>query len=84
MRRRLLVGNQCNINFDIIDKADTVAGDICIVDNETLEKYFIEPDTIELIGSKCFTPIGVVVVPASHTDDGTARVISLAAMDYIT
>ena len=55
MRRRLLVGNQCNINFDIIDKADTVAGDICIVDNETLEKYFIEPDTIELIGSKCFT-----------------------------
>lgn len=31
---------------------------------------------------KKYTPIGVVVVPTSHTDDGTARVISLASMDY--
>ena len=82
MRRRLLVGNQCNINFDIIDKSDTVAGDICIVCNSTSDKYFIEPDTISLINSEEFTPIGVVVVPASHTDDGTARVMSLSAMDY--
>ena len=82
MRRRLLVGNQCNINFDIIDKADTVAGDICIVCNSTSDKYFIESDTISLINSEEFTPIGVVVVPASHTDDGTARIISLVAMDY--
>ena len=82
MRRRLLVGNQCNINFDIIDKSDTVAGDICIVCNSTSDKYFIEPDTISLINSEEFTLIGIVVVPASHTDDWTARIISLAAMDY--
>ena len=29
-----------------------------------------------------YTPIGVVVVPASHAPNGKARVISLAAMDY--
>ena len=79
MRRRLL-SDICEI--EIIDKIDTVAGDICVVDNNTLEKYFIEPDTIETINPKCYTPIGVVVVPASHTDDGTARVMSLASMDY--
>ena len=81
MRRRLLVGSGCSQIIDLIDKIDTVAGDICIVDNNTLDKYFIEPDTIELINPKCYTPIGVVVVPASHTDDGTARIISLASMD---
>ena len=80
MRRRLLVGNQCNIEF--VDKIDTIAGDICIVDNNNLEKYFITSDSIECISAEDFTPIGVVVVPASHTDDGTARIVSLAAMDY--
>lgn len=82
MRRRLLDGSGCSQVIDIIDKIDTVAGDICIVDNNTLDKYFIEPDTIELINTDCYTPIGVVVVPASHTDDSTARIISLADMDY--
>ena len=80
MRRRLLVGKQCNIEF--VDKIDTIAGDICIVDNNNLEKYFITSDSIECISAEEFTPIGVVVVPASHTDDGTARIVSLAAMDY--
>ena len=82
MRRRLLVGSGCSQIIDLIDKIDTVAGDVCVVDNNTLDKYFIEPDTIESINFDCYTPIGVVVVPASHTDDGTARVISLASMDY--
>ena len=82
MRRRLLDGSGCSQIIDVIDKIDTVAGDICIVDNNTLDKYFIEPDTIELINPNCYTPIGVVVVPASHTDDGTVRLMSLASMDY--
>ena len=81
MRRRLLVGSGCSQIIDVIDKIDTVAGDICIVDNNTLDKYFIEPDTIELINPECYTPIGIVVVPASHTNNRTARIISLLYMD---
>ena len=79
MRRRLL-NDICQIEF--VDKIDTIAGDVCIVDNNTLDKYFITSDSIECLNYDLYTPIGVVVVPASHTDDGTARVISLASMDY--
>ena len=68
----------------IKDISESVAADICIVNNETLEKYIVEPNSynLETFPSENYTPIGVVVVPASHTDDGTARVISLACMDY--
>ena len=79
MRRRLL-NDICQIEF--VNKIDTIAGDICIVDNNTLDKLFINQDSIECINLTQYTPIGVVVVPASHTDDETARIISLAAMDY--
>ena len=79
MRRRLL-NDICQIEF--VDKIDTIAGDVCIVDNATLDKLFISQDSIECINSDSYTPIGVVAVPASHTDDGTARIISLASMDY--
>ena len=61
----------------------SVAADICIVDNGG-NKYIVDGATYstDIYPAEQYTPIGVVVVPASHTDDGTARVISLAAMDY--
>lgn len=58
-----------------IKKENTVAGDICVSTADGLK--FVRDEIQE--GD---TPIGVVVVPASHTDDGTARVMSLASMDY--
>ena len=79
MRRRLL-NDICQIEF--VDKIDTIAGDVCVVDNNTLDKYFITPDSIECLNPEIYTPIGVVVVPASHTDDGTARIMSVLIMDY--
>ena len=62
----------------------SVAADICIVDNSG-NKYIVDGNSysINLFPAKQYTPIGVVVVPASHTDDGTARIISLAAISTI-
>lgn len=60
-----------------VNKKDTVAGDICVSTSDGLK--FVREEIPE--GD---TPIGVVVVPVSHTDDGTARVMSLAAMNCNT
>ena len=72
------------VNWGVLKKPEYKAGDICLVNNNTLEKLIIPADnyTLESYPADSYTPIGVVVVPASHTDDGTARVMSLAAMDY--
>ena len=81
MRRRLL-NDICQIEF--VNKIDTVEGDVCIVDNNTLDKYFITSDSIECLNYDLYTPIGIVVVPASHTDDGTAKIVSLRVMSKET
>ena len=82
MRRRLLVNN----NLPIKPVEESIAADICLVDNDTLDKLIVSGDDydINIFPLNQYTPIGVVVVPASHTDDGTARVMSLAAMNYNT
>lgn len=61
--------------------SDTVAGDVCAYDGSN-KRFFRFTDSGATDDIKNYTPIGVVVVPASHTDDGTARVISLSSMDY--
>lgn len=64
-----------------IQKANVVAGDICVWDGSTKRFFrFVDENSTDRIEN--YTPIGVVVVPASHTDDGTARIISLASMNY--
>ena len=64
-----------------VQKADTIAGDVCTWDGNT-KRFFRFVDSGATDDIKKYTPIGVTVVPASHTDDGTARVMSLASMDY--
>ena len=64
-----------------VQKLDTIAGDVCAWDGNS-KRFFRFVDKGATDNIKNYTPIGVTVVPASHTDDGTARVISLAAMDY--
>ena len=68
----------------IKDISESTAADICVVENNTLNKYIVDGNnySTDLFPLEQYTPIGVVVVPASHTDDGTARVISLVSMDY--
>ena len=64
-----------------VQKADTIAGDVCVWDGNT-KRFLRLTDNTTADDLEEYTPIGVVVVPASHTDDGTARIISLASMDY--
>ena len=72
------------VNWGVLKKPEYKAGDICLVNNNTLEKLIIPADnyTLESYPADSYTPIGIVVVPNTHTDDGTARVMSLASMDY--
>ena len=72
------------VELPIKDVEESIAADICLVENNTLEKYIVDGTTYstDLFPLEQYTPIGVVVVPASHIDDGTARIISLASMDY--
>ena len=72
------------VELPIKDISESIAADICVVENNTLNKYIVDGNSysVDLFPLEQYTPIGVVVVPASHTDDGTARIISLASMDY--
>ena len=69
------------VNVIEVQKADTIAGDVCTWDGNS-KRFFRFVDEGATDDIKNYTPIGVVVVPTSHTDDGTARVMSLASMDY--
>lgn len=63
------------LNVIEVEKADTVAGDVCVWDGST-KRFFRFVDEGATDNIKNYTPIGVTVVPASHTDDGTARVMT--------
>ena len=75
MRRRLLVENKPISSYKPY-------ADICLVNNNTLDKIIVDGEeySLDIYPKEQYTPIGVVVVPASHTDDGTARIISLVLM----
>ena len=50
---------------------------VTFVDPLEAEKYSIIEEAMEGVG-----PIGIVVVPASHTTDGTVRIASIKYMDF--
>lgn len=64
---------------------DLVAGDIILVDNNTLKKTFCKLEKLEEY-KETHTPIGVVVIPTNHDVYGTgeAGVISLTGMNVDT
>ena len=81
MRRRLMGGSSA-ITATIISQPDTVAGDVCFYDSATDSKVFYRLDEgTDIIPETC-TPIGVVVIPASHDVYGTGEcaVMSLRLM----
>ena len=57
----------------VLKEDDFVAGDIVLWDGE--KKVVADPNGFSLPTSG-YTPIGVVVIPASHMDDGHARTMS--------
>lgn len=68
------------VNVIEVQKEDTVAGDVCTWDGNS-KRFFRFVDEGATDNIKNYTPIGVTIVPASHTDDGTARVMSLTEMN---
>lgn len=73
-----------NVNNNVIEiqLADVVAGDICAFDG-TNKRFFRFVDSGAKDDIKKYTPIGVVVVPASHGHytDGKCAIMSLNYMD---
>lgn len=67
----------------VIKKKDSMAGDIVIADDSgdmQIVKLGEYTENKGLYNKKGYAPIAVVVVPASHTEDGTARCMSLKYM----
>ena len=64
-----------------IKPEEAAAGDILILDGDVKKVVrFVNYQTDYIITD--YKPIGIVVVPATHTDKGMLNVISLVSMDY--
>ena len=82
MRKRSLLTN--NIIGKPIEEANYA--DICFYDKEKDNKIIVETESFDASNFPLsqFTPIGIVAVPSSHTDEGRPRILSLASMSYNT
>ena len=64
-------------------KEEAYAGDIVIANEDGDKRFILQSDyeaNAQKYASKGYEPIAIVVVPATHTDDGTARCMSLKWM----
>ena len=82
MRKR--TSPQSSIVGEPIENANNA--DICFYNKETDNKVIVDANefTAEEYPLSSFTPIGIVVIPSSHTNEGRPRIISLANMSCIT
>ena len=66
--------------------ADTKAGDVLLWDKINQKKLFTSSDNLSSYPAESYTPIGVVVIPASHNvyGDGSCGVMSLKLMNCNT
>ena len=66
--------------------ADTKAGDVLLWDKINQKKLFTSSDNLSSYPAENYTPIGVVVIPASHDvyGDGSCGVMSLKPMSCDT
>ena len=82
MRKRSLLSN--NIIGKPIENANYA--DICFYDKENDNKIIVDAESFDASSFPLsrFTPIGIVAVPSSHTDEGRPRIVSLAVMDTST
>lgn len=66
--------------------ADTKAGDVLLWDKTNQRKLFTSSDNLSNYPADSYTPIGVVVIPASHNvyGDGSCGVMSIREMNDST
>ena len=64
----------------------SIVGDIVMYDKQGNKMVHCKPSeySIETYPEAQYTPIGVVIIPSSHTDDGKDVIMSLAAMSAKT
>lgn len=69
-----------------IPLSETTAGDILLWDKTGLRKLFVSSDALSSYPSDSYTPIGIVVIPASHDvyGDESCGVMSLKPMNCDT
>ena len=69
-------------NASYVDGRVATAGTIaCVETSSPSNKVFVPYESWNTTQYTGLTPIGVVVVPATHTNDGTVRIMSLKNMD---
>lgn len=67
------------VHYNPIPSPKDIVGSVAYYDGSTV-KFALKEDYTSTMG----TPIGVVVIPQSHMEDGKCRVMSLANMSYKT
>lgn len=84
--RRLMMHKNISSSKPFVKLQDSKAGNILLYNRDSKKKRLVRPENydIKTFPADSFIPIGIIAVPASHMDDGTARVISLASMDCDT
>ncbi len=71
--------NENHVHYNPIPSPKDVVGSVAYYDGSTV-KFALKEDYTSTMG----TPIGVVVMPKSHMEDGKCRIMSLANMSYKT
>ena len=72
--------NVPHILADRIGSFETKAGQIVLWDSDKETKLTVDDYDASIYPTSRYTPIGVVVIPSSHMDDGRARMMSLRWM----
>lgn len=64
----------------------SIVGDIVMYDKQGAKMVHCKPSeySIETYSESQYTPIGIVIIPSSHTDDGKDVIMSLAVMSAQT
>ena len=74
---------EIHVNGTTASKGEAEAGDIIAYDTD-MNMHFIKPEAFDTEMASTYTPVSIVVIPSSHTEDGSVVGMSLSAMSLTT